>query len=71
MAARPPPPPFRPDLKVGDHWYIKPSGKSALDEYEILDVTKSTVEIKECGVSHPPVRRYSIFDVKFIEKVKK
>lgn len=73
MPLVPPPPPFKPDLRIGQRWYIKPKNSDTLLEYEILDLTKHTVEIRKYSPASNLAKatpfRYQIFDLKFIEKI--
>lgn len=59
-----------PELKVGEHWYIKYLGARSLVEVEIKEVSQKTVLLKNVDRPYDNPVRYEISDVKFVEKVK-
>lgn len=61
-----------PELKVGEHWYVKFPESKTLKEVEILEVTKHTALVKEHkGNLLTYSCRYKKSDIEFVEKVEK
>ncbi len=52
--------------KVGEFWYVKLPGVTALATELIKEITKHTVELSEDN--YGSVRRYKISDIEFVEK---
>ena len=60
-----------PELNVGEHWYIKYPGATALVEVEIDQVTPKTVILTQMDLPYNSPLRYEISNIKFVEKVEK
>ena len=59
-----------PELRMGQYWYVKYPGATALSEVEIMGVTEKTVVLKDTRSKFTENMRYEKTDVKFVEQVK-
>jgi len=56
-------------IKIGDTWYARRPGATALTELKITDITPMTIEVMSRGL--PSTReRYKIGEIEFIEFAK-
>lgn len=58
----------RPVVKIGEYWFIKHSGATALSKVLVTDLSGLTVELQEQTLSAREMR-YSLEDVQFIERI--
>ena len=57
----------QPIYKVGEIWFVKHKGASALSKEEVIDVTPKTVELRRMTVCAHSIR-YFKYDVEFVEQ---
>ena len=60
-----------PELKVGDNWYVKLPGATALVEVKIEQVTPKTVLLRQMDFPYNNPLRYEISNITFVKKVEK
>ena len=56
-------------IKIGDTWYARRPGATALTELKITDITPMTIEVMSKGL-HGTRERYKRGEIEFIEFAK-